>query len=86
MWGPLMWVSVYKWTGMLFRGQLYFSSAAGNLQMQRADLSDTWIFDCGWLVPLTPELFKDQLYTVVREGKSRIYVSVLVRANHYPLV
>lgn len=44
MWGPLMWVSVYKWTGMLFRGQLYFSSAAGNLQMQRADLSDNMDF------------------------------------------
>lgn len=46
--GPLMWVSVYKWTGMLFRGQLYFSSAVRNLQMQRADLSDTWIFD--WML------------------------------------
>lgn len=45
-----------------------------HVQMQMADLSDTWIFDCGWLVPLTPELFKGQLYIVVREGKSRIRV------------
>lgn len=37
--------------------------AVGHLRKHRADPSDTWVFHCTRSAPLTPPLFKGQLYS-----------------------